>query len=311
MKEKEEAAKQRQQKFDLDKWKRIGNAFLFPHVLVKIILIILSALSMYYAFGTENPDLVISCAGYAVSAYTLVVICAGVPAIVKKVKARLYKNKYCKQFLTDREHRAKISLYTGVGISIIFVCIKLVAGYYYKSYWLAGIGIYYMVISLMRFALLRGERLGAKAENELEHRMYGLKCYRICGLSMFLLNIAVSGLVIQLIWKNETYSYPGILIFAFAAYAFYSFIMAVINVGRYRKLVYPVFSAAKMLSLASAMVSILALQTALLTEFSEAGQENFARIMNSATGSVVCFMIFGMAVWMIRRADGEMKKLEK
>lgn len=167
-----------------------------------------------------------------------------------------------------------------------------------------------MVISLMRFALLRGERLGAKAENELEHRRYGLRCYRFCGLFMFLLNIAVSGLVIQLIWRNETYSYPGILIFAFAAYAFYSFIMAVVNVGRYRKLANPVFSAAKMLSLASAMVSILALQTAMLTEFSQVGQESFARNMNFITGSAVCLLIFGMAVWMIRRADKEMKKLE-
>ncbi len=301
---------QKEQKSALNRWKDIGKILLFPSVLVKIILVTISALAMYYAFGTENPDLVISCVGYTISAYSLVVVCVGVPAVVKKVKARLYKNKYCKRFLTERDLRTTISLYTGVGISIIFVCIKLAAGYYYKSYWLAGIGIYYMVISLMRFALLRGERLGAKAENELEHRKYGLKCYWFCGGYMFLLNIAVSGLVIQLLYKNETYSYPGMLIFAFAAYAFYSFIMAVVNVGRYRKLVNPVFSAAKMLSLASAMVSILALQTAMLTEFSEVGQENFARNMNFITGSAVCLLIFGMAVWMIRRADKEMKKLE-
>ena len=171
------------------------------------------------------------------------------------------------------------------------------------------IGIYYMVISLMRFSLLRGEYLGAKVGNETEHRMYGLKCYRFCGWYMFLLNIAVSGLVVQLLYKNETYSYPGILIFAFATYAFYSFIMAVVNVVRYRKLVNPIFSAAKMLSLASAMVSMLALQTAMLTEFSGIEQEIFARNMNFVTGSAVCLLIFGMAVWMIYRANREMKKL--
>mgnify|MGYP003314828756 CR=1 FL=1 len=99
------------------------------------------------------------------------------------------------------------------------------------------------------------------------------------------------------------------LIFAFATYAFYSFIMAVVNVVRYRKLVNPIFSAAKMLSLASAMVSMLALQTAMLTEFSGIEQEIFARNMNFVTGSAVCLLIFGMAVWMIYRADREMKKL--
>lgn len=309
MKKKDEVTIQKEQKSSLNKWKQIGRALLFPHILIKFILVILSALAMYYAFGTENPDLVISCAGYAVSAYTLIIVCAGIPVFVKRVKAKLYRNKYCKQFFTDRDLRTKISLYTGLGISTVFVCIKLAAGYYYKSYWLAGIGIYYLVISLIRFMLLRGERLGAKAEDEMTHRMYGLKCYRFCGLAMFLLNIAVSGLVIQLIWRNETYSYPGILIFAFAAYTFYSFIMAVVNVGRYRKMVNPVFSAAKMLSLASAMVSILALQTAMLTEFSGAGQESFARSMNFLTGSAVCLLIFGMAIWMIKRADREMEKL--
>ena len=64
-----------------------------------------------------------------------------------------------------------------------------------------------------------------------------------------------------------------------------------------------------MLSLASAMVSMLALQTAMLTEFSGIEQEIFARNMNFVTGSAVCLLIFGMAVWMIYRADREMKKL--
>lgn len=294
----------------IEGWKRVGKKLLFPHWFIKLVLVIVSVLALFYAFATPNPIPAVTYSGYTLSAYTLVAAVAEVPAIAKKVKGRLYANKYSNKYLTEPELRAMISLYTGVGINILYAVIKVAAGCYYKSYWLGGIGAYYMVLSLIRFGLVRGERFCSKKENEWEQRMYGLKCYRFCGWLTLLLNIVVSGLVIQLIWRNETYSYPGLLVFAFATFAFYSFIIAVINVAKYRKMENPVLSAAKMLSLACAMVSILALQTALLTEFSEAGQENFARIMNVITGSTVCFLIFVMAIWMICRANREIEKMK-
>lgn len=295
----------------IERWKYAGEKLLFPHWFIKVVLVILSALALFYAFATPNPMPSVTYLGYTLSAYTLVIVMAGVPTVVKKVRGKLYANKYSNKYLTEPELRARISLYTGVGINVAFAILKLAAGYYYKSYWLGGIGAYYMVLSLIRFGLVRGERFSFKYENEYEQRIYGLKCYRFCGWLTFLLNIVVSGLVIQLLWRNETYSYPGILIFAFAAFAFYSFIIAVINVAKYRKMINPVLSAAKMLSLACAMVSILSLQTALLTEFNEAGQENFARIMNSLTGTTVCILIFVMAIWMICRANKEIEKIEQ
>ncbi len=298
-------------KLKLEKWKKVGYKLLFPHWFIKLILVVVSIVALFYAFATPNPNAVITYLGYTVSAYALVVVVAGFPEIGKKVKGGLYANKYSNMYLTEPELRARISLYTGVVINIVFAILKVSAGIYYESYWLGGIGAYYLVLSLIRFGLVRGERFRTKKENEWEQRMYGLRRYRFCGWLMLLLNIVVSGLVIQLIWRNETYSYPGLLIFAFAAFAFYNFIMAVINVAKYRKMVNPVLSAAKMLSLACAMMSILALQTALLTEFGEAGQESFSRIMNAMTGSVVCLLIFGMAIWMIRRANKEMDKMKQ
>lgn len=79
--------------------------------------------------------------------------------------------------------------------------------------------------------------------------------------------------------------------------------------AKHRKLETPVLAAAKMLSFACALMSILATQTAMLTQFDSSGS-NFPRIMNAITGSVVCFLIFGLAVWMVHRANKEMKKME-
>ena len=126
---------------------------------------------------------------------------------------------------------------------------------------------------------------------------------------MFLLNIAVSALVVQMIWQNQYYDYPGFMVYAHAAYAFYSLTMAIINMMKHRKMEQPIFAAAKVVSMSCALMSILALQTALLMQFGNR-QDDFAQLMNAITGGVVCFNVFAMAVWLVHKTKKEIKLLE-
>jgi len=279
------------------------------HWIPTLLLIIASVALLIYAFAMPDANPVIAYAGYFVSAYTLAVVCVSLPKFLKTMKQGLYSNVYSEKFLTDKKLRTEFFLYFGCGFSIVYAIFKFTAGVYYRSVWIGAVAVYYIIVSLMRFGLIKQYRNNLKQENGREQRMLGLKSYRFCGILMFVLNIAVSGLVVQLIWKGETYQYPGFLIYAFAAYSFYCIGMAVRNMAKHRKLETPVLAAAKMLSFACALMSILATQTAMLTQF---GDENtaFARFMNAATGSVVCFLIFGLAVWMVLRANKEMKKME-
>ena len=290
-------------------WKKVCRCIFCRHWLMRFFLTILSTVLLIYAFAVPDANPVIVYSSYGISAYTLIIVIVGFPPIIRKIKAGLYANKYSSRYLSEPELRARISLYLGCAINIGYAIFKFTAGVYYKSVWLGAMAVYYIILSLIRFGLLKRERYSSKFEDDYEQRMYGLKSYRFCGCLMFLLNIAVSGLVIQLIWKNESYEYPGFLIYASAAYAFYCFITAVINAVKFRRMEKPVLSAAKMLSLACALMSILALQTAMLTQFGE-GQKLFERVMNSITGSVVCFMVFAMAVWMIHKANIEIKRME-
>ena len=125
---------------------------------------------------------------------------------------------------------------------------------------------------------------------------------------MFLLNIAVTAIVIQMIHNAKYYEYPGTLIYAFAAYTFYSLISATINLIRYRSINRPILSAAKILSLANALISILALQTALFVQFGDG--ESSILILNGITGSTVCLSIFIMAILMIVHSTKKFKKLQ-
>lgn len=288
-------------------WK-LCKKCLFIHNVLAVILIFLSTALLLYAFLYPNAIPVVAYISYFVSAYTLTVVMIKMPALCKKIKRGLYGNKYSNMYLTNSQIRAKISLYTGCGISVLYACFKLGMGIYLSSVWLGAVAVYYIILSLMRLALLRRFRRSKWYETEEGLHLFGLKSFRFCGILMFLLNIAVSGLVVQMIWQNKSYEYPGFLIYATAAYAFYCLTMAIINIVKYRHMEQPILSAAKMLSFACALISILAMQTAMLTQFGN-GQENFARLMNSLTGGAVCFSIFVMAVWMIRKANKEMKNM--
>ncbi len=272
-----------------------------------ILLVMLSAALLVYAFALPDANQVLAYVGYGVSAFTLTAVCIRVPYMVRRCREALYQNRYSGRVLSDNILRAELSLYGSWSINVLYAFFKFGAGLYLDSVWLGALAVYYMILSAMRFMLIRHHHRNKKNENEQEQRLFGLKSYRFCGVLMFLLNMAVVVLVVQLVWKNETYAYPGVLIYVFAAYSFYCIINAVRNMVRYHRLEQPVLAAAKMLSFACALMSILAAQTAMLTQFG-IRQDNFSRLMNALTGAGVCLIIFGLAVWMVRRANRELKK---
>lgn len=94
--------------------------------------------------------------------------------------------------------------------------------------------------------------------------------------------------------------YGSMLIYVMALYAFYVTISGVISLVRTRKYKSPVLSAARVVSLAAALVSMLSLEVAMLAQFG--GGEFFRRAMIASTGGAVCLILVGMASAMIVRA---------
>lgn len=95
--------------------------------------------------------------------------------------------------------------------------------------------------------------------------------------------------------------------YSMAAYTFASFTMAVINMIRYRKYQSPVLSAAKAIGFTAAMVSMLTLETTMLTVFGEGEKGDFDRIMTGSTGAAVTLTVLIMAVYMIVKSTKELK----
>ena len=93
-------------------------------------------------------------------------------------------------------------------------------------------------------------------------------------------------------------AFRGNIIYLSALYTFYTMITAVVNVVKFRKLGSPILSAAKILNFISAMMSILGLQTAMISRFSENG-DNYRKTMNAITGGFVYCIVIFVAVFML------------
>ena len=135
--------------------------------------------------------------------------------------------------------------------------------------------------------------------------------YRNCGIAFLMMNLALSLMVFFMVYWNRTFEHHEITTIAMAAYTFGSMTMAIMNVVKYRKYNSPVYSASKAISLAAACVSMLTLESTMLTTFSDGTMTlTDRRIMLGATGVAVCAFIIAMAIYMIVQSSKKLKLLK-
>lgn len=264
-----------------------------------------------YALTDESADPVIVYTSYFLSAYALVITITGTAGVVRWMRRGAGEHPLVKKvlgiplvgrYLREDTFRTETSLYQGFCINILYAGVKMLSGIRYRSVWFATLAVYYILLAVMRFSLLYHVRREMTGGN----RASQWKTYRRCGIILLLMNAALTGIVILVVYENSGFTYPGMLIYLMAMYAFYAVITAVRNVIKFRRYGNPILSAAKVISLTAAMVSMLSLETAMLTQFGSAEDPGFRRIMTASTGAGVSAVVLGMAVYMIVHAAKEL-----
>jgi len=241
------------------------------------------------------------------SAYALAILCVRIAVWIPRIKNYAEQTKerfaFTRRYFSDASYKTKVTLYLSLTTNVLYAIFKLLFGIIYQSIWFDALAGYYAMLALIRFALLRFQGTGQLAE---------WRSYRKCGILLFCVNMALTGVVVLVVYRNEGFHYPGYLIYPMAMYAFYKIIVAVQGMVQYRKYHRPVLSAAKVINLSAALVSMLALETAMLEQFDKSrNPEAFRRIMTGCTGGVVCVVIFGTAVYMIFHATNALRKVEQ
>lgn len=282
---------------------------LFPHEFLIFILVNISivGLVLIFMYGLEAHP--VAYVMYMLSFYALVIVCVRIPGIVKWWKRKLHENKYTDMYLTDKDLRMRISMYRGLVITFVFATFKIILGFVYDSSWFFAMAGYNVILSIMRFILVRQSQ--KKGLNEREERVLGLQSYRVCGWLMMVLNVAVSVIMFMVIVQKQTIQYNMIVTIGLAAFTFYCFTISIINMIKYRQRNNPIYAAVKRIDMVKAIVSIFTLQVAMLTTFHGQGAAMNVDLMNTLTGIAVTVAINTIAALMIAGVKGDFRELEK
>lgn len=292
-------------------WKKLIKKLLFPPAWLIALLAVVSAAALTAVFLMEMDSSPIAYFVYVLSFYSLTVACVFssvvLPKHLKSAKSKIYNTKYGNRYMTDAVFRTNISLYISLSINLLYVIVNLISGYLYGSVWFFILAVYYTVLSVMRFLLVRYEsKVGIGKDVIKEYRQS-----RICAVILLTVNLSLSGAVLMMMYQNKGFEYQGMLIYIMAMYTFYMTVHTAINLVKYRKYNSPVLSTAKAISFTAALISMLSLETAMLTAFGNETPAETKRTLIAATGAGISIILITMSVYMIRKANKEIPKLQK
>ena len=293
-------------------WKTVCKRLLTPPVWLMVALVLISAAALVAVFLKGWEETVGAYVTYVVSFYTLtvtVLYCTGVfPSGYRAVKKKVYGTKFGGRYMTDVVFKTHVSLYRSLVINLLYVALNLVSGLLYKSVWFVILAGYYTILSVMRFLLVRFVRgIGIGQDRLLE-----LRRSRLCAWILILVNVALSGAVMMMMYQGRGSEYAGMLIYVMALYTFYITVSAIIDLFKYQKYRSPVMSTTKVIDLTAALVSMLNLETAMFAAFGTGDMSaNGEKIMIALTGAGISAVVIVLAVYTIVRASREIRARNK
>lgn len=171
--------------------------------------------------------------------------------------------------------------------NMAFAVYHLVFGIFAKSIWMLTLGMYYLILSIIRFFVLRtrkNTRLGT----------------RFTGIMLMILAIPLLGSTVLSVIRDRGYNLHMIIMIAMAAYAFTKVTIATVNLIKSRHGTDAKYMMLRNISFADALVSIFALQRSMLVSF-EGMSEGEIQIMNACLGCGVCIMVFLLGLNLINK----------
>ena len=239
---------------------------------------------------------------YALSAYSLTGLCIKLPGAIRMEKAWVKSHPKVERIIKNKELHFKLELYFEQFINFAYGIFKIVSGVIVGSAWIGADGIYNFVQALIQlFQILRRKKPGTIIQQ--------WKSYRFCGVLILLMHLTLIGIVFQMVNWNRVEESGEIMIIATAAFAFYKFISSFVDLAKDRKHTRPIDSSVRMLELSQAIFAIFSLQAGLLHTFGTG--ESWEHPLNLAVGCIVCLLTVAMGIYMIRRANREMKQLQE
>lgn len=183
----------------------------------------------------------------------------------------------------------KLSLFS-LAFNLGFSAYYFTLGTVLKSWWLLTIGIYYFVLSAVRFFVLQTKKTTTFVQ-------------RFAGVMLMILSVPLAAMTVMSVWRDRGNEHHMIVMIAMAAYAFTKVTLAIVQYCKARRHASSKLLALRNISLAHALVSIFALQRSMLVSF-EGMSAYEIRVMNGVLGSAVCVAVFllGLGLYKSKKA---------
>lgn len=268
-------------------------------IFLYVVTMICSGLALLHAALACLPDPVgITC--YVLAALTLTASCYYITIHVRQdirevIKPAIAANPYTHKATTDYRWRTMLFAVPGMVSNMIFAGFNGIIGLTSHSAWFGTLSAYYLLLSIMRLGVVRQERRIGAIRDAQEQMRRELSVYRRNSVLFIFMAIVLAGAVVLLLHAQGGKDYPGLTIYAVAAYTFYKITMSTIQVIKVGKRKSPLLSITRRIGYIDACVSILTLQTAMFAAFGN-GEEGLTRQMNGMTGAVVCLMVLGLGI---------------
>jgi hypothetical protein len=301
-------------------FRAIGKKILNPPTWAKVltfIVTIISAVSALLIVIIDSEGSSFSIVAYALFgvaglslAYSVYLIIPLLPKLKRKIVKLLEKHEFTYLLLRNFGFRTIIFSIISFIMSILFGAFNAYMGIAGRSIWYGALSAFYISLAFLRGAVLvyHKNRIGQRERRQKDHYVKA-KVYRNSGIVTLILNVALSVAIGQMIFSNAHFVYLGWSVFAYATYAFYKITMSIITFVKAHRQADLTVRAIRNINLIDALVSILALQTALLTMFSQ-GEINVS-LMNTVTGIAVSILSLSIGIYMIVSANKKIKELQK
>lgn len=238
---------------------------------------------------------------YAVYAFAAILLFYSVYTIViysKQIKSGiknfLSENAFTSRLISDYKYRigffAVVSFVFNIGYSVFELSLSLVE----KSLWLGILAAYYVTLAIARFTVIIDNARTRKKDGDFFRKAQ--KTYFSCGIMLIALSAISAFMTACVFLYDDGFRHPGLAIFMFAAYTFYKLTVAIINFVKSKKSDDYILRTVRNINLADAAVSVFALQTAMVNEFSQGGG---MREMNLVTGIIVSLVSFILGVYSV------------
>lgn len=192
------------------------------------------------------------------------------------------KNSPVGDILYNRGRRIAFAASASLAFNAVYALYNGVLGFIYGSLWFVVLCAYYIILSVMRFAVIFcGNKKSAPEAFVM----------RFTGAMFVVVSLVLAGSVYYSVRFEVARANGTIVMISIATYTFYKVIAAFVRAAKTAKHSSALFTALKSIACADAAASVLSLQRSMLVSF-EGMNAAEIRLMNTATGTFVCLFIF-------------------